>query len=556
MNRFGNPKGLFRFPLFFLLLVVVLSQVYPDYSPESRGDSVAAERYAQWAKNAIDQGRWEEALSALERASDFSGVSSDISYLLGLARSHENKPRGAVLEALGRALELNRWNLFSPDEARLLRVENLIALKAEAEIFRELSRVKLSPHMAELTLRALRQFRPPEFRSYLADTLDRYPRESGPVRIFFDYLKAEDFARRNPSGADRQLLDLIFRRLPALLLVDRELAWMAAPFMRDTSEATRLVSAYRAINKPVPASLPSAVRLGVIDGEQALKELFAFSGEAFLDRALLDELWKLLGREEERTVFKRNLSVYTGVITEDADGDGIPETSVTYHRGMPLVYRYDADQDGLPELTAEFEAGEPRRALVFIPADAALSGQIFVPKEDGLRRAALQWEQYPSVLETELDGTRYIPRPKEFYFAPFRFAEFWDRGLLFPERELQNPPLTRRTLVFSAFQVIRPSAEFEGALEIVELNRGIPLRAREYLGDRMISETDFLQGRPHLQRADLDFDGSLETVRHFRQLHKPIEPEDLLDYKWDIDYADSDWNGDGIFETRQYNPDK
>jgi hypothetical protein len=69
----------------------------------------------------------------------------------------------------------------------------------------------------------------------------------------------------------------------------------------------------------VPASLPTALKFGVIDEAIALEELFA--GAKTLDLALLGELWELLRNEEARAVFRRNLSSYTGVITEDTDRD-------------------------------------------------------------------------------------------------------------------------------------------------------------------------------------------------------------------------------------------
>jgi hypothetical protein len=73
----------------------------------------------------------------------------------------------------------------------------------------------------------------------------------------------------------------------------------------------------------------------------------------------------------------------------------------------------------------------------------------------------------------------------------------------------------------------------------------------------MISETDFLRGRPIAQRVDLDLDGRLETVRHFRSSSLVQDgtlalPETLLDYERDYDYAQSDWAGDGIYEYQYF----
>ena len=513
---------------------------YPSGSSTgtARGDGAVAERYAQWAKDTIEKGQWKEGLAALERASDFADVSSDISYLLALARSHENKPRGTILEALKKALYVNSWNIYDAEAARLLMAEQLIVLRAYQEALHELSMVKKSPREAELSLRALVTSLPEEFRRYMTHTLDRYPRECGPVRVFFDFLKNEDAAGRNPGKDDLELLELVIRRLPALLLKDPELAWIAAPFMRDSAEAKRLVSAYRAINKPLPSSLPAALRLGAIDEETALEELFASSS---LDKALVSELWDLLRREEAREYFRRNLLSFTGVITEDADRDGFPEISVEYAGGMIKQYTYDADQDGHPDLTVFFEAGDPRRALTFVPPEN--SGPKNSGYESSRREVSVRWERYPAVLEAELNGARFVPRPFAFNYSPLEFAEMWGSGLLFPKRDALSPPLTRRILVMNALRILRPSLEFSGGTEVVELAQGIPIRAREYVllpgstGDLLVSETEFVRGRPQLQRLDLDLDGHIDTVRHFRRAYRTVELEELWDYDRNIDYT-------------------
>jgi hypothetical protein len=84
----------------------------------------------------------------------------------------------------------------------------------------------------------------------------------------------------------------------------------------------------------------------------------------------------------------------------------------------------------------------------------------------------------------------------------------------------------------------------------MELNQGIPQRAWEYLGNRLVSETEFALGLPLVQRIDLDLDGRLETVRHFpRSSRSGLNLlEDPLEYPRVFDYSESDWDGDGIYE--------
>ena len=191
---------------------------------------------------------------------------------------------------------------------------------------------------------------------------------------------------------------------------------------------------------------------------------------------------------------------------------------------------YNTVQDGIPELTVFFEAGVAQRAFVLIPPEGGTSGFSF------RKEARVQWERYPAVLEVELEGAVFIPRPLDLHFSPVLFTELWGSGVLFPRRDALSPPLTRRALVSQSLRVERPSLEFRGGIEVVELNQGIPVRAREYVGDLMVSETEFLRGRPLFQRVDLDFDGWMETARRFSRSYREMELEELWDYDREFDY--------------------
>ncbi|MCL2069677.1 MAG: hypothetical protein FWH19_01660 [Treponema sp.] len=502
-----------------------------------RGDSAVAERYALWARDAIEQGLWAEALAGLERASDFADLSSDISYLLALARYRADRSRLEILEALEQAIHTERWNMYTSEDARLFKAEQLIALRAYAEALAELAWVDSSPAEAELSLMALANLRPVEFRRYMIESLDRYPRESGPVRVFLKFVKNEEALGHNPTREDIEILELIFRRLPLLLDDDPELAWMAAPFMRDHVEARRLLSAYRALHPPLPGSIPVALNLGVIDEQMAMEELFAFGRIQALDLAILEEVWALLRTADARTVFRRNLSVFSGVITEDANGDGIPETRAEYYNGSLTRVLHDATQEGVPQLIIFLEAAVPSSAMVLLPPESRDTPLPLGARPPAQKEAELRWERYPAVLDVELDGARYIPRPLDFHFSPFDFFHLWGSGVLFPQRDPWSAPLTRRALVFQSLRVERPSLEFDGGTEVVELSQGIPIRAREFVGDLMVAETEFLQGRPQRQRVDLDFDGQMDIIRYFRRSDRPMELEELWDYDRDIEYV-------------------
>ncbi|MDR2257630.1 MAG: hypothetical protein LBE14_00620, partial [Treponema sp.] len=325
----------------FLSLLAALS---------AQGFEAAAEQYVRWAEETIAGGRWDEALAGLERAADYADVSSDISYLLALARSRTGKPRGAVLEALRRAGEAGRWSRYAPDQALLLEAETLIALRNFSEALNRLARRSGDADGAMLRLSALRGL--PDinaFRRAMGETLERYSRDPRPAVIFFEYAKG-----KTPEGTDQVLLDTILRRLPYIVDAEPRLGFLAAPFIKDREEARRLLGAYRGAHRPLPASVPASLNLGLIDEAAAVEELFDFpapeagtAAEPGIDKELIEEVFALLRDDEGRRLFRERLFRFSGLITADADRDGIPESRARYRDGVIREFFWDADQDGL-----------------------------------------------------------------------------------------------------------------------------------------------------------------------------------------------------------------
>ena len=534
--------------LLLLLLIILLSGMQTlhgqgiDTGNMENSDRAVAERYAIWGRDLAGEGRWHELLLGMERANDFSDLSSDISYLLALSRFHQNVPRPLVFEALNNAFAVDSWLLFDSEDARFFLVEMLIASRAWPQAMQEISLLEDSPRQAELLLRVLSVYRPRDFYTYLNETLDRYPRESSPVRIYLEFINANLARDIIPNETDMQILSLLMRRLPVLLPIDPDLGWMIAPFFLDIEDARRHVLAYRAVNNPVPASIPIALNLGVIDEVTALAELF-FPIEDYrrlgLDLHLLNEVWILLRNNQSRNLFIRYLEGYTGIIFTDADRDGIPEVIAEYRNGLLLSSSYNYLQDGIPDLVIYFSNGEPVRALASLPPEQNL----------GRNTAEIFWERFPSILHVEYMGASFIPRPFDFFYQPIWFDDLWGSGLFFPHRDYIISPLTRRVLISNSIRIERPSREFRGGIEVIELADSIPIRAREYVGSLMVSETEFLAGRPRVQRLDLDMDGQMDTLRYFYSnqnlsgIFDLLDTWNLWDYDRDIEYTISDWDG-------------
>jgi len=544
-----------------------------------RGDAAVAERFVIWAEEAMAAGRLDQAQAALERASDFADVSSDVSFLLAYVRSKNGESRLLVLQNLEKAIGVNQWRRYGEAQARLLQARQLIALRrfhaalGSLDVYRTLERetldsallrlealkglalleldfppvfMPIGPVPGTLPLAGMPQVALPmalEFRHRLLETMDHNPHDPRPLRILFDYA-----SRRIPNEDDLALVEIALRRLPFLLDSDPELAWMAVPFIGNIEEARRLVLAYRAGSfgtdprnfSPNPASIVPALNLGLMDDMVAVEEFFAQpnEGDAVLDKALITAVGNLLRGHDGRDRFAERLHSFTGTITIDENRDGIPESRAVFRAGALRAFYHDADQDGVSDWAVAFDSGLPQRAELVAMPEAAPAG---VPRYyDAIEYALVIWSRYPSVQQVVLRNETFIFPPGSFNYSPIAFytlgASETYAGLLVPVRNRLSQGLTRRMLVMSAVILERPSPEFYDGTERVYLRQGTPILSEVTAGGMLVSVTEFENGFPVIQRVDLDRDGRLETVRRFRRGTAMIES------------SSSDWDGDGYFE--------
>lgn len=550
-------------------------------------DSQAAQQYVLWIRQAIEDSRWSEALAAAERAADFSGSSSDISYLLAFVRSHERKNRQSVLEALEKAIETNRWFSYNESQALLLMAEQLIPMRAYSDalflldrvVFDQLSLTPMPPpenagsasDAAVLRLLAIKgltsnfssaQTTAPhafdaQFRGRVLETMDRYPRDPRTFRIFFDYIGNKKFKSSVITEGDLNLLELVLRHLPFLIEADPELAWIAASYIRDTEDAKRLAASYRSGGipsvqirdfMPSPGSIVIALQLGLLGDNEAVEEFFSGSrgfnyplpagaapdGNPVLERNILTEVYASLGSEEGRDLFTKKILSFSGTILDDEDRDGYFDSRAVCREGA------------VREIDFDFNGDNESNFRIFFTADGApVNSEYFTIGDRG--RAFIEWERYPSVSRVKMTEEIFSFRPAEFQFTPVAFIELGGSsshsGLAYPVPLHHNMDLSRRSLVSFCTNIQRPSAEFNGAVEQIFFREGIPLQAVVTLNGKQISVTEFERGRPSVQHLDMDMDGRMETVRLFNYAGSAVSSE-------------SDWTGEGIYKTGEmYLPD-
>jgi len=505
-------KGLHGFCL-ILLFAFACFNINAQPVINAKDDSQAALQYVQWIQQAVDEQRLDEALAAASRAMDFYSVSSDIPYLLAVIQSNykNNIRQKIVVESLNKAIDANRWVKYSEYHAQLLKAQMLISMREYQDAINCLDKIDSSGSRADavmLRLLALRgmasgkepgydyTFAAAQFRSQTLLAMDRFPRDPRPLRIFFEYAHNRKPQASELPESDVNLLELALKRLPFLQEADPELAWMAAPFIRNVDDARRSAAAYRSGSlsnennfKPNPASIPVALNLGLIDDKTATEEVFSsFTLKEpdlkipTIKKEIIIDTYKLLRSEEGRDLFTRKLLTFSGFIIVDDDNDGYIENVVYYRTGF-IDYLIDNLSNNSLSFTVKFGLdNNPEKVSTFISRNNT-------SRERNLSQSVnLQWERYPSVKKTELENETFNFGPVFFTYAPINFIELGGSdklaGLAYPELTYQYITLTYKALLSFCSSYSRPSLEIKGATETIYMNQGVILKAVETLNGR------------------------------------------------------------------------
>ncbi|GMO44599.1 MAG: hypothetical protein Ta2B_25590 [Termitinemataceae bacterium] len=582
-------KGFFCiiFSAFFLF------NFFPNFSniatQEKIGEEEVAKRYAAYVMDAVNAGRNAEAKAFLLRAADYASVSSDLSYLLALVESRMGDNQHEVLATIRLAITTDRFNVYSQRDARLLEARTLLTIKNYGEALRSLSLQDDSEPVVELRLLALIGLNDLHgFRRLASDAITRYPRNTVFARLIFRYysrsvpffstgsaVQRSDIRQVFPSDEDRSLVDTVLKRLPSLLLLDPDLAYIAAPFLRDTEMARNILTTWRSTQSDkasIPVdSLPISLDLGVISDETAIYELFkpqTAARDRSIDKKIIEQVFNLLRADASRNAFMNDLLRFSGTITEDENADGINETFTIYDYGMISSWHYDKNQEGEPDMIVRFSGGDPVSCELlnfhFIAEDILQrKAEALAKKNKKQLQTFITWEQYPSVFEavlkTDYEGDyHFYFKPNDFYYPVLDFIDLCEaQGLLYPKRNITTSDITQKSLLSATYLVEKPSAEFPGAIEKIECKNGIIILSKEYLNGKLISYTDYSNGTPIMQSVDLDLDGRMDTRRYFNKARtfeaQKIFPLDNNFIKSTIDRIERDFDGDGIFETVIFN---
>lgn len=208
------------------------------------------------------------------------------------------------------------------------------------------------PREAETVARALASLdRITDARTLLRESLLLFPLDEGLTRLLLE-LSPEDRAAWGMRLWSGEYLSR-----------DREnrILLMLLPFL----EGEEFLRGWTLYQERELFSLEGEIRRGELFGWDFAAIFPSLLEEGlFHDGVLSARVRKLLLFNEEKELYDRHFSRFTGPMRYDINRDGFPEITVTYRQGLPAELAEDRDQNGEAEKILTLVEGIPRRLIL------------------------------------------------------------------------------------------------------------------------------------------------------------------------------------------------
>ena len=559
------PKHRPAWRLLLLCLILLAPVAGPPAAAQAADRSRAAgpadmeSPIAALVRSAADRaalGDWDGAARILAVAVDTDEPGSDALYLSALAVLRTRDDAGAALSLCEAAIASDGFSLYGRGEALDLAASLLVRMRRYGDCLGLLERASagafaLDPERYRLrTLALIGLGRQAEALRELRSAADRFPADPRFARLYFERMAAP-----NPSPEARALGDLFVKRLPSLAASDPGLLVLGAPCILDRRQREDAIRAFRAQGGRSAQATLEALRYGIAGDEAALSEFFPPPFPLRLSD--LESLADLLGTAAGRQRLLALLGTYSGRILVDRDGDGYAEESASYEAGRLVSWSLDVDQDGLAEASMSFSEGLPAglvadlvdsRVYARYAAYPYVSSLEFRPRGTSPGLASLVLPAASAAGGEAQEGGEgratetYSFAPEAFILRPLSLRAFpsaSDPAIFLPQ-PLSMPAPTR---VAAAGAALRLEISREGVRDLIDLDRGIPLRRSRFVGGKPYSVLGYTRGMPGQEKVDADGDGRFETLRGY------LPGADAGDEA--IAWAKVDADGDGVFEYRE-----
>lgn len=468
--------------------------------------SPTATRLLEQAVSSLSSGEYQTAEFQASLGASYDPVLADFLYIEAVSFAARFAPRKKSITALERSLAKGMfWRTYDRADALVLcarfyaetcRYNDALALldeagerpTADSDYVRVFSLYGLGKDKNALDV--------------LSAALERWPFDSRFPRLFMEKEK-----KNISSSQGRLLASTILSRLYLWEDQDRELLLLSVGFETNPEIRERNIRMYRNMGKnditQTSLSLYStiiALEYGLISEENALEEIFSAS-ESGIPLDVLTSFSRLAGSVSMRESFQNQLQNFAGLLTFDSNSDGIIDTKIHYHLGLPILAEIDTDQDGVVDYAIQCNLGSPTHIEVLEGAQT------------------VQYDTFPHVRSVTVQDREYTLQPLALSWAPVTISK-QDYGLenvdFYAFSTTQNIPLLTSVLLasHSAFYVEKDSTRPGGTTRVV-LQNSLPILSESRENGRLYSWTSYKRGVPEKTLSDRDGDGYFETTKTF-----------------------------------------
>lgn len=484
--------------LLFLAQWTVSAQQAPPASPPSRtarlNTSLSAIYLTQGA-SALSKGDLKTAAGLLKVALEFDPTSSDAHYLEG---EMYQKMGGKIPEAIKSyetALNESNWSKYTDSECRLKLAPLLIRTKRYGEAADTLQ--GLGASSAEYYLEYARALAGMgstfQAKNLLRVAYEAYPSDAGvaALRISLDPTFRAQLARRYLSGTEG---------------VPPEKTVLSALVAHTGDLATRgrLVALYDKTYGFSPQVFAESL-VGAKNVTTAEIDKYAASG-LLSDGALTEKLYASLPTGAAKSDLASKIGSFSGTVTLDTNGDGIPEETAVYKGGKITTLTVDPNQDGVAKYDVTFASDVPKRATVQI---------------DGVPYT-LTYGSYPfvatAVSDVNGDETTYTLDPGQVAFSLFGArASVPGAPSSFPPRVEAPDSVTKHELFSFAVKIETKNKSTQAPVSLWKKSiNDILTLEQQWQSGRYNYKAVFHGGEKYSAEIDMDNDGYYEVHERYR----------------------------------------
>ena len=304
----------------------------------------------------------------------------------------------------------------------------------------------------------------------------------------------------------------------------------AAPFDPNPQENSRRLKVYRNMHaadsekldaRTQLAAVLAELRYGVIDEKVAVKEFFGTTVADHLPQTTnikapvsalysdqLIELCRLTGTDAMRKEIGNRLKIFSGILLEDDNRDGISNAAVFFEQGRPVSAFFDLNQDEVYEYQIQCNFGAP---------------DLIVTAKNGY---AVQYDSYPAVhsIVQKAEKREYIMRPLALRWEPVAQTELdlrlrdtdAEAPAFFTLRLRNNARLLQEhDFIFSVLYSEEPSPFDTNAVMRMHFEDGRIISAEIKTGTQTLALARYRNGVLAQKEYDYDGDGFFEVLEQY-----------------------------------------